>query len=185
MTVRLKITMLITTAGFVASLVFSCIILWEMVEQPFRLIDSDLKAAGPRIARAVMAGKGDAGGDHYWLEVRDPATGEVFYRSGLARTYRIDPAECGPGPDGLRCGRRAGTRPGATRNGKRSIFACTPPPFPGTGNNTWPARAAPVEHLEDELGDTVSGIAGGLVFSVLVPGRNQLFPGRADAPAYP
>ena len=167
MTVRLKITMLITTAGFVASLVFSCIILWEMVEQPFRLIDSDLKAAGPRIARAVMAGKGDAGGDHYWLEVRNPATGEVFYRSGLARTYRIDPPSAGRGRT---VSAVAGGQDAAGRDKEREKvdFRVYTAAFSRDGKQYLASAGRPVEHLEEELGDTVSGIAGGLVFSVLV-----------------
>ena len=167
MTVRLKITMLITTAGFVASLVFSCIILWEMVEQPFRLIDSDLKAAGPRIARAVMAGKGDAGGDHYWLEVRDPATGEVFYRSGLARTYRIDPPSAGRGRTVSAVAEEQDAA-GRDKEREKVDFRVYTAAFSRDGIQYLASAGRPVEHLEDELEDTVFGIAGGLAFSVLV-----------------
>ncbi|WP_338669064.1 sensor histidine kinase [Pseudodesulfovibrio methanolicus] len=173
MTVRLKITLLMTAAGFVASLVFSCIILWEMVEQPFRLIDADLKVAGPRIGQAVMAGMGDEGGpgfadgDHYWLEVRDPATGEVLYRSGLARTYRIEPPRAGRGRtvSAVAEGQDAA---GRDKEREKVDFRVYTTAFSLEGHHYQASAGRPVEHLEDELGDTVSGIAGGLAFSVLL-----------------
>jgi signal transduction histidine kinase len=173
MTVRLKITLLMTAAGFVASLVFSCIILWEMVEQPFRLIDSDLKVAGPRIARAVLAegGAGDAPGapDHarYWLEVRDPATGEVLFRSGLARTYRIEPPRAGRGRTVSAVAGAQGAA-GRDKEHEKVDFRVYTVAFSRDGKQYLASAGRPVEHLEDELGDTVSGIGGGLAFSVLL-----------------
>ncbi len=54
MTVCQKMSLLITAAGFSASLIFSCIILWIMIEQPFRIIDSDLDAKGSRATVSVI-----------------------------------------------------------------------------------------------------------------------------------
>ena len=53
MTVRQKISLLITAAGFVASLIFSGIILWEMMEQPLRIIDSELESTAQRAVRIL------------------------------------------------------------------------------------------------------------------------------------
>ncbi|MFW5489969.1 MAG: sensor histidine kinase [Desulfovibrio sp.] len=173
MTVRMKITLLITAAGFVSSLVFSCIILWEMVEQPFQLIDSDLKIAGTRVAQAVVAGEAGEGGpgvpdgDHYWLEVRDPASGEVLYRSDLARAYRIDAPHAGRGRT---VSAVAGGQDAAGRDKEREEvdFRVYTVAFSQDGKQYLASAGRTVEHLEDEIGETISGVAGGLAFSVLL-----------------
>jgi two-component system OmpR family sensor kinase len=51
--IRYKITLWIAGAGVLASLVFSVMVLWEMAEQPYRLIDKDLKTVAETIVRLV------------------------------------------------------------------------------------------------------------------------------------
>ena len=83
MTVRQKISLLITAAGLLSSLVFSGIVLWEMLEQPFRLIDSELETASRRAVLAAVDGgqsnkpAGQSVGDErYWLEIKDHDSGK-------------------------------------------------------------------------------------------------------------
>lgn len=174
MTVRLKISVLITAAGFVASLVFSCIILWEMVEQPFRLIDADLKSTGLRVARMAVAEKTTGDPDsplswddpNHWLEVRDQASGKILYRSRLAKLFRIE---------------------APTVEQSATVTAAVPPQVSleqdDQGKVAFRVRTSvlsldgrqyivvagrPMENLESELLDTVLGVAGGLAFSVLL-----------------
>ncbi|MDK2957575.1 MAG: two-component system, OmpR family, sensor kinase [Desulfovibrionales bacterium] len=173
MTVRLKITVLITAAGFVASLVFSCTILWEMMEQPFRLIDSDLESTGLRIAR--IAAEGGEGGNstswsmgdmNYWLEVKDQTSGAVCYRSRWARLFRI------PAPSVDRSVTVAVDVPPQAPLGKdahgKVAFRIRTLAFSLNGNPYLVTVGRPMEHLEEELRDTVVGAAGGLAFSVLL-----------------
>ena len=74
MTVRQKISLLITAAGFLVSLVFSCIIVWEMQDQPFRIMDSYLKTTAERVVQIIVENdKGDLplfmSDKGYWLKV--------------------------------------------------------------------------------------------------------------------
>ena len=43
MTVKTRITLLIVGAGLVSSLLFSAVVFYELIEQPFDLLDSVLK----------------------------------------------------------------------------------------------------------------------------------------------
>jgi len=98
-TVRQKITLLITAAGFLSSLAFSAIIASEMVEQPFRIMDSELAETALRVVHLVLS-QGDEGspeaaasigGRRYWLDVRDRDSGRSMYRSRLAKLVAIPP----------------------------------------------------------------------------------------------
>ena len=53
MTVRRRISLLVTGAGFVASLLFSLAVFAELVEQPFRILDVELEEEAHRAARLV------------------------------------------------------------------------------------------------------------------------------------
>ncbi|MFY9704743.1 MAG: hypothetical protein WAJ95_02400, partial [Desulfobacterales bacterium] len=97
MTIRQKISLLITAAGFMASLVFSCFILWEMTEQPLRLIDSDLESTARRAVRILSKTDKNRdtdaplfiGDERYWLKVDDQNTGKLIYQSRLAQLIEI------------------------------------------------------------------------------------------------
>ncbi len=97
MTVRQKITLLITVAGFISSLLFSCIILWEMLEQPFRIIDSELEAIARRAVHVVSKsdqnrapdGPSFIGDERYWLVIYDQDSGKSIYLSYLAGLIKI------------------------------------------------------------------------------------------------
>ena len=99
MKIRNKITLWITGAGLLAGLLFSAIISYELVEQPYALLDADLDSQAHMLFSLLFTGdthgtvninKGllDRLGQHYWLQI-DTQSGKTFYLSSLARTVEI------------------------------------------------------------------------------------------------
>lgn len=104
MTIRKKITLWITSAGIIASLVFSSIVFLEMREQPYKILDAELKSASKIIARlAFDRQNGPAAatgatyseiGDYYWFKVYGP-DGQLICQSDLARQLNLSANERG------------------------------------------------------------------------------------------
>ncbi len=175
MTVRQKITLLITAAGFISSLVFSCIILWEMLEQPFRIIDSDLESISRRAVHIVsgndMTKTSDAissiGDEHYWLEIHDLASGKSIYRSDMAKLIEIP--EQNPGP-GITVHLTIARETIDLRQDSRNVvaFRVKTSKISSRGRTFLVRAGRPIEKLEEEVGDIFVGVISGLIFSVLL-----------------
>ena len=94
MKIRYKITLWIAGAGVLASFVFSVFVLWEMAEQPYRLIDQDLETMAETVVRLVETttaqSKDSARKDspfdtgRYWIKIYDDRM-NVLYQSKLTR----------------------------------------------------------------------------------------------------
>jgi len=92
--IRNKITLWIAGAGVLAGLVFSMIVLWEMAEQPYRLIDKDLETMAGTVVRLVETtttqSKDFAQKDSlfdtglYWIKIYDDRM-KVLYQSKLTQ----------------------------------------------------------------------------------------------------
>lgn len=175
MTVRQKISLLITAASFVASLVFSCIILWEMMEQPLRMIDSELETTAQRAVR-VLSETGQnrtpgaplfIGDERYWLKIDDQDTGKSIYQSHLAKLIEIP--ELTPGSNStVRLNiHREKIDLGQDRN---STVTFRVKKFKiSLDKRKFLVRAGrPVEEIKEELWDTVVGVCSGLFFSTLL-----------------
>jgi len=175
MTVRQKISLLITAAGFLASLVFSCIILWEMMEQPFQIIDSELETAARQAVRTVLEGDKNRnldaplfiGDERYWLKIYDRDSGKSIYQSHLATLIEIPEPTPGSSatvsviiPRGkIHLGQdRQNEVTFRVRNSKISLG----------GRRFLVCAGRPMEKLEEELWDIFIGVGGGLAFSVLL-----------------
>jgi two-component system OmpR family sensor kinase len=182
MNVRQKISILITAAGFLSSLVFSCIILWEMMEQPFRIIDSELETAAQRAVSMVLKSekinrkKGYSilddpfflGDDRYWLKIYDQNTGQPVYQSHLATQIDIPEQASGASatigiiiPEQIKIHLEQNSQNEVTFRVKGYKIALD-------GRTFLVSAARPMEKLEEEIRDTVVGVAGGLAFSVLL-----------------
>ena len=180
MTVRQKITLLITAAGFLSSLVFSCIILWELIEQPFRIIDSELKAVSQRTAAIVSKEqtiwkKGDpiphesffAGDEHYWLKIYDQAGKALIYQSYLAKLIKIEepPLDSSTTVSVIIPRNKINLR----QDRKNEVTFRMRNARVSSGEKMFRVCAGrPMEKLEEELWDVLIGVVSGLVFSVLV-----------------
>ncbi|NOX32147.1 MAG: HAMP domain-containing histidine kinase [Deltaproteobacteria bacterium] len=180
MNVRQKITLLITAAGFLSSLVFSCIISWEMFEQPFRIIDTELNAVSQRTAVIVSKKeafwkKGNkiphdsffAGDEHYWLKIYDQTGETLIYQSRLAELIKItEPALNSSTTVSVIIPKNKINLRQDRKNEVTFRVRSTRVSFEGKTFRVCAGR--PMEKLEEELWDVLIGIISGLVFSVLV-----------------
>jgi two-component system OmpR family sensor kinase len=177
MNVRQKISLLITAAGLLSSLVFSCIIFWEMIEQPFRIIDSELEAIAQRAVHIVLRREKNGGSnpdaplnvgdDRYWLKIYDQNTGQPVYQSRLATL--IDIPEPAPGssatinviiPRGkIHLGQDRRNEATFRVKGSKIVL---------DGRTFLVCVGRPMEKLEEEIWDIVIGVVSGLALSVLL-----------------
>ncbi|WP_457554158.1 sensor histidine kinase [Desulfobacula sp.] len=180
MTVRKKIALLITGAGFLSSLIFSCIILWEVIEQPVRIIDSELEGVSQRTV-SVVSKKGKnwrkeglnshvplfVGDDRYWLKIYDQAAGKLIYQSHLAELIKIkEPATGSSATVSVIIPRNKIDLSQDRQNEVTFRVKNTMISMDGKVLSVYAGR--PMEKLEEEIWDIVIGVISGLAFSVLV-----------------
>jgi len=175
MTVRHKITLLITAAGFLSSLVFSCIVLWEMLEQPFQIIDSELEGMARRAVHVVSKNDknrtSDAssfiGDEGYWLAIYNEGSGKTIYRSHLARLIKIkEPALDSSATLNLVI--PAGTVDLRQDERNEVPFRIKSLKISYHDKTFLVTVGRPMEELEEELWDIFIGVVSGLAFSVIL-----------------
>ena len=97
LSVRYKISLLITAAGFFCSLIFSLMVLAEMLERPFLLLDAELDSLAHE---GLLLLTGDEtklkknpleqlDEDRYWFQVYDTASNRLIHQSGLSQLAAI------------------------------------------------------------------------------------------------
>ncbi|NIA19097.1 MAG: HAMP domain-containing protein [Xanthomonadaceae bacterium] len=94
MKIRTRIALWITGAGLITSLFFSLVVFFEMVEQPLKILDSELKSVGKSVISLLEEKKIPITpkemkqipvfAERYWLKVYDEDNNTV-YQSELAR----------------------------------------------------------------------------------------------------
>lgn len=171
MTVRLKITLLITAAGFLSSLLFSAITLWEMMEQPFDLIDAELKHIARRAVRQTStdqaAGLQFPEQERYWLTIGEQHSGTILQRSALARQISMPDLPSGEKTAVIRVKVPESLDLDEDARG-RVAFRVLRTSAQWQGREVFVTVARPIEELEEELWDTVGTVAEGLTISVLL-----------------
>ena len=103
MTVKTRITLLITGTGFIASLLFSVVVFFEFLEQPFELLDTVLKEEAYQTAWMVVEAEGKGRpafpGNHttdtYWVRIHEEETDRLLYQSPLAAAISLAPVTPG------------------------------------------------------------------------------------------
>ena len=177
MTIRQKITLFITGAGFLASLVLSAIVFLEMVEQPLRIIDSELESTSDMVARMILTGKGKPGlsqagpffpeSDRYWLKIYDANSKKTLFQSRLAKLVDIPLAE--PSSRAIVNAIVPQDQINFGQDGRNEVpfrirtFMITP-----EGRSLILQIGRPIEKLEKEIWDIVIGLASGLAFSTIL-----------------
>ncbi|MCK5098180.1 MAG: hypothetical protein KAR45_08745, partial [Desulfobacteraceae bacterium] len=180
MTVRIKITLLITAAGFFSSLVFSSIVLWEGLEQPVRIIDSELDTVSQRTVALISKQETNKesegsflnmplfmGDDRYWLKVYNPNNGQLIYQSSLGKLINIiEPTNGSSATVSLIIPKESVNLKQDRKNEvtfrvKKSIISID-------GKSFIVCAARPMEQLEEEFWDIILSVISGLIFSVLV-----------------
>jgi len=177
MTVKRRIALLVAGAGFVASLLFSLAVFFELVEQPFDLLDAELEAAARRAAKVVavrlknndqtLQAPGGKAIYPFWLKVVDRATGKLFYQTQLAASLDLVPLDPGKSktvgvilPTGF-------SPPDQHRDHETTLRVKTFS-FDVHGNGFIVQIARPMDKLREEIRDLVFSLAAGLILSSLV-----------------
>ena len=167
MTVKRRITLFVIGAGFVSSLLFSILVFFELLEQPFDILDAVLKEEAYRAAEnAVLTSSADTNAS-YWIEVYDQSTQKLLYRSRLAKLITLSPPKPGNSatvriavsPEKVNLGQGDG---GKVAFRIRSFL------YPIKGRSFLVRIARPIEKLDDEIWDLVRNISAGLLLSCMV-----------------
>jgi two-component system, OmpR family, sensor kinase len=174
MTVKKKITLLIAGAGFIASLLFSLVVFYELIEQPFELLDNVLEEEAYRTTGMITKRPGEPdtwpldsvarANRPYWIEVYEPGTGRMVYQSGLAKQVRLSMMK--PGSSAIESAiiPREKIKSGQSSSRKVS-FRVRTFSIELDGRMFVVQIARPIEKLEEEIWDLVMAIFSGLLLS--------------------
>ncbi|MBW1996363.1 MAG: sensor histidine kinase, partial [Deltaproteobacteria bacterium] len=176
MTIKARIALYITGAGFIASLLFSVVVFLELIEQPFRLLDTVLKEEAYKATRMALGRQRKALSppsdsnahpmDTYWVEVYEPGTGKILYRSGLARLVTLSPVKPGSGAIDSAIIPRKQSNQNHDKN--REVTFRVRTFLVKLDDGEFVVQIArPMEKLKEEIWDLVFGIFSGLIFSTL------------------
>lgn len=110
MTIKTRIIFLIAGAGLIFGLMFSGVVFYELIEQPFKLLDTLLEEEAYRIVNTVKRNnnaddKKTSGdpyvliSDKYWIIVYESNTHEIIYQSFLAKL--VDLTVLNPGSSAI------------------------------------------------------------------------------------
>jgi hypothetical protein len=69
MTVKTRITLFIVGAGFFSSLLFSVVVFYELMEQPFELLDTLLKEEAYRTATMLVKAQKESDSVFLWIGI--------------------------------------------------------------------------------------------------------------------
>ncbi len=175
MSVRQKITLLITAAGFLASLIFSGIVLRQMMDQPNRLMDAELENIAQRALKVVLQNPADPtladnpgiGDKNYWLEIYAFDSGKLLYKSHLAKILKMPELKPDTSLTVSRTIPRSKIYLGQDRQNEVTFrlknFKLT---FAGVEYLVKAGR--PMEGLEEEFWHIIIGLGGGLFLFVAV-----------------
>lgn len=175
MTIRKKIAILIAGAGFLASLVLSGVLFLEMMEEPLRIIDSELESTGRMGAHMLLAREKKTGlpptpafpeTDRYWFKIYDQKSRDTLYQSHLATLVDIPLAEPSFRSTVSTIIPREQINLGQDRHNEVT-FRIRTFSFTVDGTPLILQIGRPIETLEEEMLDMVIGLAGGLAFSTM------------------
>ncbi len=176
MTVKTRITLFIVGAGFFSSLLFSVVVFYELIEQPFKLLDSMLKEEAYETAAIIIKGQkesepfpADAAPrprKEYWIEIYEAPQNKMLFRSDLAKAVKLPPIK--PGSSAIATVALAdgqlNREPGKN---KETTFRTKTFAIELDGRALIVQIARPMEKLNEEIRDLGFGILAGLVFSTL------------------
>lgn len=176
MTVKTKITLFIVGAGLVSSLLFSVVVFYELLEQPFQLLDTVLKEEAYRTASMLLKGESSSESASleaidnvtraYWIEIYEQGTNKILYQSDLAKRVKLPTVN-----PHSRTIARAVIPLGQIRpdqGGNRELtFRIRTVSIELEGRSFVVKIARTIEKLEGEIWELAFGIVAGLIFSTL------------------
>jgi len=173
MSVKTRIILYVVAAGIFTSMLFSITVFFELIEQPFDLMDSFIEEAAGRAVNIYDQETRQGSDistvsllDNYWVEIRDKETAQVLYQNQLAKSASLP---------FLSAGSTVVTGPLVESPFNTWIH---------TTGHTTPFRvrcfeirktdkvylvqvARPMDRLEDEISELIWGILSGLLFSAV------------------
>lgn len=98
MKIRTRITLFVVASGLVVSLLLSLWLIYELLEQSFRILDSSLYGESAQTVQMLRQGQIETlesarkfgAAPSLWVEVKNRKTGDVLYRSPLARSVDLN-----------------------------------------------------------------------------------------------
>ena len=176
MSVKHRITLLVTAAGFIASLIFSLAIYYELIEQPFDVLDfelteeanravkvlednnikSDLESINPRILESFPT----------WLKIYGHDSERVLWHSKLAEQISIPAVKPGLAST-VEAMLRDDKIDFGQDNRKKAAFRTRTFELMANGKKMVVQVALPMERLKEEIQDLIFGLIIGLLISTL------------------
>jgi signal transduction histidine kinase len=175
MKIRNRITLWITAAGLLAGLVFSLVISYELIEQPFELLDSELESLAYTLFVGIAPHNGtlwqnenrsmlDAMGNLYWFKLFGPDH-DLLYASAMTTLADLPFQEEEGGYNASSVSRGATS---LERNPGGATFRTRVIPILSGGVQYYVQIARPMDKLEEEINDLVLSIAVGMVVFAIV-----------------
>lgn len=175
MQIKKRIIILVFGAGLFVSLLFSVVVFLELIEQPFMILDTELKEAANRSISFSLNSTNEAGSpshdivkkimESYWVEIYQPGSKNILYQSPLAKKIKLPLVE--PAAGGVtKIGEQNGTAP-SEANQRKINFRIRSFDFQIHGRHLRVQIARSIDKLEEEIRDLVWGIVAGLAFSCL------------------
>ncbi len=176
MTVKTRITLFIVGAGFVSSVLFSIVVFYELIEQPFELLDTVLKEEADRRTRMIVkkqresdSGRMDSAYeamDKYWIEIYEQDAQKMVFQSGLAKSVKLPPVK--PGSSAIASTTIPREQINLDQDSSREVtFRVRTFSIELDGRAFVVQIARSMEKLDEEIWDLVFGILAGFIFSIL------------------
>jgi signal transduction histidine kinase len=166
-TVKTRITIFIAITGFTASFLFSIAVFFELIEQPFDLLDTILQEeaqiAVKQVVKNIAAEKSELKVNistvipDYWIEISEQESRKIIFRSESAKIIKI-PAIKPNSKDIFNV---------PTPEGKNIPFRTRALSFRVEEKVYIIQIARPMEKLDHEIRELITGIISGLIFSTL------------------
>lgn len=176
MTVKTRITLFIVGAGFISSLLFSVVVFYELMEQPYDLLDSQLEEEAYRTTSIVLKAQKESDPrlletvlldvDRYWIEIYKDAARNAVFQSRLATSVRLPQVNSGFKANVHPLVSEKNNEQGQALN-QDMLFRVRTLSIELDGRSFIVQIARPMEKLNEEIWELIFGILAGLVFSTL------------------
>lgn len=172
MTIRQRITLLITSAGIASGILFSAAVFFELLEQPFRILDNELKETAFRLVKEITIEQPKSEPSAvcpenekpfpYWLRISDSASNKIIYESDLVN--KVDLPSLAPG---LRRVIFAVVPNEKDRRGHKTAFRVRAIDVEAGGKKFSVQIGRSMENLVMEIDELLLGLLAGFVFSTM------------------
>lgn len=172
MTVKKRITLLVAWTGFITTLLFSVVVFYELIEQPFDILDRELKEEAYRAIKMSGAGQNPesvpAASDDpemypYWFRIYEQDSGRMLYQSHLAGLVNLPSVE--PGSSAIASVIIPPEQVNSGRDSRHEVtFRIRTFLLTLEGRTVAVQIARPMEKLAEEIWELVFSIGAGLIF---------------------